>query len=174
MIGLQGVTLHSERLTYRIIRTEDKEYYRAMLSDEAVTRPAGFPPPVREPEFDAFFEGLMQAGGGITILREEHPIGYLRVYPERVDSESEFAGKICVGVGFLIDGRYHGCGYGTEMLRTLTAYLKSRFDYVFADAFIDNPASNRVITKCGYRYVEDYTMEFEELGERKTCHSYVI
>lgn len=46
--------------------------------------------------------------------------------------------------------------------------------YCFADAFTDNPASNALIRKCGYTYVEDYTMYFEKLGRTMTCHSYVI
>ena len=60
------------------------------------------------------------------------------------------------------------------MLRFITACLKERFDFVIADAFEDNPASNRVIVKCGFRRLRDYTMLLEGPGGEKVCRSYVF
>ena len=52
-------------------------------------------------------------------------------------------------------------------------YLKGIFDFCFADCFLDNGASRRIIEKCGYKYFETYTMFFRALNEEKTCDSFV-
>ena len=64
-------------------------------------------------------------------------------------------------------------GYGTETLKTVTEYLRTRFDLCFADHFEGNEPSKRVIEKCGYSFFEKYTMYFDELGRETTCLSYV-
>lgn len=69
--------------------------------------------------------------------------------------------------GFVLDKKYHGKGFATEMLSTLTTYLLERFDGCFVDHFEDNPASERVIKKCGYRYFAEEKFWFEELREEK-------
>ena len=55
----------------------------------------------------------------------------------------------------------------------LVVYLARRFDFVFADCFTDNPASRRIIEKNGYRYLENYRMCFDALGEEKNVECFV-
>ena len=149
MIGMEGKTLRSERLTYRLLSESDKPALRTILSDRAVTEPAGFLP----------------------AETDEALIGYIHV--NRYRGGGEYAEKSCVDTGFVIGKAYQNRGYATETLRTLTDYLKQRFDFCFADCFVTNEPSRRVIERCGYRYVEDYTMLFRALGREETCHSYV-
>lgn len=170
MMWLGAESLRSERLEYRRFTDADRAAVRAIVSDGSVTEPAGYAPITCDAEFEKFFTALREDGCAVVLRGEV--IGYFRVFEE--DTESEYAGKSCVGVGFVLARRYHGSGYGTEMLRFLTARLKRQFDFCFADAFTDNPASNRVITKCGYRYTEDYCMYFDGLGREITCRSYVF
>lgn len=49
--------------------------------------------------------------------------------------------------------RFQGCGIGTLMRQTLCAFLFDHLDFeqITSSAFADNPASNRVSTKVGYR-----------------------
>ena len=93
MIGLDGKTIASEHLSMRLLEEGDKKDLRTLLSDEDVTRPAGF--------------------------------------------------------------------------------LPAASDAVFADCFVGNTASQKLIEKCGYRYLGNYTLFFEELSEKKTCRCYV-
>ena len=79
----------------------------------------------------------------------------------------------CVSTGFVIGKAFQRKGYGTETLNTLTSYLLGRFSACFADCFDDNPASEKLIKKCGYEYLEDYTMFFDSIGENKTCKSFI-
>lgn len=170
MIGLENKTLHSERLTYRLLNDGDKAALREILADEDVTKPAGYLPAKTDTEFDDFFAALIQYNTGVAILLGEELIGYFHVNHYKVGGK--FADCDCVGVGFALGKAYWRHGYGAEMLKTLTDYLLLTFDVCFADCFLDNDASRKTIEKCGYKFDEDYTMTFDGLGEEKTCHSY--
>ena len=173
MIGLEGQTLKSERLEYRLLCDADKEPLAALLTDPAVTEPAGFRPARSTEEFDEFFARLTQYNTGVAILHDGQLIGYFHVNRYVPDGE-EFAGKSCTGVGIVIGASFQRRGFGTEALTFMTGWLLGRFDACFADCFTENVPSRRMIEKSGYRYVEDYTMPFEELRQEKTCSSYVF
>ena len=59
------------------------------------------------------------------------------------------------------------------MLQAVTGYLLGRFDACFADCFAENQASKGLIERCGYRFVEEYSMLFRALGEEKRCLSFI-
>ena len=162
----------SKRLTYRLLNAGDKAALREILSDKSVTEPAGFMPAATKFEFDDFFTELTQYNTGIAILSGETLIGYIHVHKYKPD-QAEYIGKRCVSTGFVIGKEHQNQGYATETLETVTKYLKQSFDYCFASHFIDNMPSKKVIEKCGYRYLEQYTMFFEELGRDITLLGYV-
>ena len=172
MIGLENKILKSKRLSYRLLDETDKTELRAILSDEEVTRPAGFLPAKDEAEFNEFFEVLTQYHTGIAILLDKILIGYIHVNKYK-SALPELRDKPCVSTGFVIGKNFWRKGYGTETLETLTSYLLGKFSACFADCFDDNPASEGLIRKCGYEYVEDYTMFFDGINETKTCKSFV-
>lgn len=172
MIRLENKTLRSKRLTYRLLNDADKAALQEILSDRSVTEPAGFMPADSKEEFDTFFAGLTGHNAGIAILSGEKLIGYIRVEKYTPDL-TEYRERNCVSTGFVIGKKYQNQGFATETLESITAYLKQMFDYCFADCFEDNTPSKKVIEKCGYRYVEKYTLFFDVLGKEITCLSYV-
>ena len=173
MIGMENRELHSDRLTLRLVQRQDAQALREMLRDPEVTKSAGFLPIETEEEFESFFSGLTAYHTGLVILAGDTVIGYCRVNREQLDIP-EYADKNLVSLGFVIGKPYQNQGYGTEMLKTITAYLKERFDYCVADHFVENLPSQRVIEKVGYRYLEDYSMPFKHLnGEWKHLKSYI-
>ena len=175
MIGLDGKTIASEHLSMRLLEEGDKKDLRTLLSDEDVTRPAGFLPAASDAEFDDFFATLTKYNTAIAVLLGSKLIGYCYVgrFVAEIPEAEKFKGKQSVSLGFVIGKEYQNHGYGTEMLRTVTSYLLERFDAVFADCFVGNTASQKLIEKCGYRYLGNYTLFFEELSEKKTCRCYV-
>lgn len=174
MIGMEHQQLRTERLTIRLAREKDKKALWALLQDGEVTKPAGFQPIETEEEFDRFFAELTAYRTGLTVLAGDTVIGYLRVNKEVLE-QPEFAGQQGVGLGFVIGKPFQNRGYGTEMLRRMTDYLIRRFDYCAADHFVENEASRRVIEKCGYQFLEEYTMVLEHLGtEEKRLRGYVF
>ena len=173
MIGMENRELHSDRLTLRLVQRQDAQALREMLRNPEVTKPAGFLPIETEEEFESFFSGLTAYHTGMAILAGDTVIGYCRVNKEQLE-QPEYADKKLVSLGFVIGKPYQNQGYGTEMLKTITAYLKERFDYCVVDHFVENVPSRRVIEKAGYRYLEDYSMTFQHLNEeRKHLKSYI-
>ena len=174
MIGFENRELHTPRLTIRLAVEQDKSALWALLQDPVVTRPAGFDPILTAEEFDLFFSGLTEYRTGLAILAGNDLIGYVRVNKEELD-QPELADKRLVSLGFVIGKPYQNRGYGTEMLGAMTAYLKERFDYCVADHFANNLPSQRIIEKCGYRFLEEYTWPFEHLeGQEKLLRSYIF
>lgn len=172
MIGLEGKTLHSPRLCCKLLAEGDKPALAQILSDPAVTEPAGFRVAKTQEEFDVFFSGLTVYHTALGIYLKDTLIGYVHVNKEESDDPA-LMGKPCVSVGFVIGAKWQRMGFGTEMLNTITPYLLTRFAACYADCFAENEASRKTIEKCGYRYVEDYSYFFDGLGEEKVCHSYV-
>ena len=172
MIGLENKTLHSKRLTYRLLCEADKDALHAILSDKSVTEPGGFMPADSKEDFDDFFAALTRHHAGIAVLRNETLIGYIHIN-RYVPDVPEYHGRECVSTGFVIGKEYQNQGYATEMLDTITTYLKRSFDCCVADHFLGNEPSKRVIEKCGYHYLETYSMFFDKLGKEITCVSYI-
>lgn len=173
MLKLENTILESKRLTYRLLSENDFADLYNILKDPDVTIPAGFMPFMSEEDFRTFFDRITQNNASIAILKHGEIIGYLHVNRWYPDVET-YKGFNCAGLGFVIAKEHQNNGYATEMLQTITKYLKNIFDYCFADHFEDNPASKRVIEKSGYSFVEKYTMYFDELDRNITCFSYVF
>ncbi len=173
MIGMENRTLHSQNLTFRLLRQEDKPFLYPILQETETTCPAGFPPVQTEEAFARFWNDLTQYNTAVAILLEDRCIGYYHVHKYRTDDPA-LKDKQCVGIGFLIGRDYCRRGFGTETLLTMDAFLLERFDCIFADFFLENTASRKTIEKCGFRFFENYEMFFAELGEQKRVVSNVL
>ena len=86
-----------------------------------------------------------------VVLKETNePIGCMGYYPfgksniEIGDNDAE--------VGYWIGKPHWNKGYCTEALQAMIRYCyeKKNFQTLWADFFIDNPASGRVMEKCGF------------------------
>ena len=71
MIGMENRTLHSQNLTFRLLRQEDKPFLYPILQEPETTCPAGFPPVGTEEAFERFWNDLTQYNTAVAILLEE-------------------------------------------------------------------------------------------------------
>ena len=80
-----------------------------------------------------------------------HVIGCMGYYPYG-ESNIEI-GEQDVEVGYWIGKPYWNKGLCTEALRAMIDYCFKRrgIKNIWADFFVDNPASGRVMEKCGFR-----------------------
>ncbi len=77
------------------------------------------------------------------------------------DISQPYIGEICLSglyngepaVAYWLGENYWGKGYASEALKALTEFSFSRLGAPFleADYFLDNPASGRVLEKCGFQ-----------------------
>ena len=79
MIGLEGKTLRSERLSYRLMRDSDSSALRRILSSPEVSRPAGFLPAKSGEEFSRFFEEITMYKTCVAVLSGDALVGYVHV-----------------------------------------------------------------------------------------------
>ncbi len=161
MIGMNGKTLHSADLTFRLACEEDKPAIYSILQDEAVSIPAGALPIRDEAAMDAFWSGLTRYQSCVAILLGEQCIGYIHVGPHVPQGQTERDG---VSLGFMIGAAWHRRGFATQTLHTLCDYLRPRFGHIWAEVFEENTASRRTLQKCGFVPVDAYDRAYELLG----------
>lgn len=85
--------------------------------------------------------GLLHA---FTIMKDSVPIGNIRIAPNKL----HFSGDI----GLWIGSQFHGCGYGTESVRLISAMAFAEFGLhrLEARVFVGNTASRRIFEKNGF------------------------
>jgi len=60
-----------------------------------------------------------------------------------------------MNLGYAVHPDHWGCGYATQAVNAVAAFVFDRYDCasISADFFDDNPASGRVLEKCGFKVV---------------------
>ena len=96
-----------------------------------------------DPEHYLFFTEFL-----LVLKENDHIIGSIDYKYLPVDGLTE--------VGYGLNPRYQGKGYMTEALRAFLAFGKSMgVRRVRADTLKDNVASQRVLQKCGFRFLKE-------------------
>ena len=144
---MADATMRSRRLALRPLRTEDAERLVALLEDDrdAVLQMSHMPWPCT-PAAARDWVALRTQPGATTFAIE------------RTDDEV-FVGTIGFGglrempaVGYWIGRPYWNQGYATEALRLVIAQVRALgAKGLQAETFPENPASARVLAKCGFR-----------------------
>ena len=145
---MADATMRSRRLALRPLRTEDAEHLVALLKNDrdAVLQMSHMPWPCTP-----------AAAREWIALRTQPEATTFAI--ERTDDEV-FVGTIGFGglremptVGYWIGRPYWDHGYATEALQLVIAHVRGLgAKGLQAETFPDNPASARVLAKCGFRY----------------------
>lgn len=81
--------------------------------------------------------------------------------------------ELAAVIGYVVNEEYWGRGFGTQAVREYTDLLfMAGCDAVYADCFIDNPASARVLEKAGFVYQRDFMKKFPCFPEERELHLY--
>lgn len=151
----------TERLTFRRWRESDAPVLYKYASDQEVGPRAGWPPHKSVEESleiirTAFNNDTMWA---IVLKETNEPIGCIG-YMVKGQSNIDL-GENDAEIGYWIARPYWNQGFCTEALRWIIdlCFNEKHFEAVWGDYFIDNPASGRVMQKCG----------FVETGVETTC-----
>ncbi|MBR6911388.1 MAG: GNAT family N-acetyltransferase [Candidatus Methanomethylophilaceae archaeon] len=157
--------LSTQRLIIRRFTLDDAEEMFDLARDPMVGRMAGWPPHVtiddsidfiekgmdREDLYGLFSRTTGRMVGCIELFREPN---ILRKGPK--DAE----------IGYWIGSRYWNQGYATEALGRLLEYaVATGVPKVWAQCLTNNPASARVLIKCGFKLDHRSLSENPMLGE---------
>ena len=153
----------TKRLHLSAIRDEDKADLIRILSDDEVGKTYMVPDmsgkETQDKLFDRFRE-LSQSDDRFMygIFLENRMIGFIHEV-ENKDGEVE--------LGYVIDPAHKGNGYASEALAaSVKALFEKGYKAVTAGAFEENPASLRVMEKCGMKP----TGQTEDIEYRGTTH----
>jgi RimJ/RimL family protein N-acetyltransferase len=140
--------LETERLVLRAPCLEDAKAVAQLANDRRIAEnTARIPHPYRLTDAEAFIAAVSRADDEIAFLvtREGVVLGACGIsLPEREPPE----------IGYWLGVPFWGHGYATEAVRALIdhAFADLDFEVLQAGARVTNPASRRVLEKCGFQW----------------------
>lgn len=145
--------METERILLRPWCEEDAEGLYILASDHEVGPRAGWSPHRNIGESREVIRTLLNNDHTWAIVRKasDEPIGCICYY---LPSESNIGiGPHDAEVGYWVGRPWWNQGIATEALRLIIDYcfIEKGFHTLWADHFPDNPASGRVLQKCGFR-----------------------
>jgi RimJ/RimL family protein N-acetyltransferase len=140
--------LETKRLALRAPRLGDAKTVATLANDRRIAEnTARIPYPYKLADAESFIAGANRPGGEtvfLITLRDETIVGACGVMA------AEPAGEI----GYWLGAEHWGKGYATEALHTVIDYAFTDLGHeaLQAGARVTNPASRRVLEKCGFQW----------------------
>ncbi len=139
--------LKTERLTLRAPHLDDAKAMARFAGDRRVAEnTARIPHPFTVDDAEQFIaEVNTDAGEAIFVItREGEVIGACGVEPRAGGAE----------IGYWLGVPFWGCGYATEAVRAVIDHAFGALGHkaLHAGARVNNPASRRVLEKCGFQW----------------------
>ena len=140
--------LETKRLALRAPRLEDAKTMVALANDRRIAEnTARIPHPYKMSDAEGFITGANKAGGEavfLITLRDKTVIGACGVTAREATPE----------LGYWLGVPYWGNGYATEALHAVIdyAFTDLAHEALQAGARVTNPASRRVLEKCGFQW----------------------
>lgn len=145
--------MQTERIFLRRWQEEDAETLFAYASDPDVGPRAGWPAHGSVEESLDVIRRIFtnDATWAIVLKQTGRPIGCIGYYTHETSNIP--IGEHDCEVGYWVGKPHWNRGFCTEALRLLLDYCLrvKRFEHIWADHFTGNPASGRVLQKCGFR-----------------------
>ncbi len=156
--------LHTERLILRPFREGDAEaMFRNWTQDERVARYCRWHPHKDVSETEEYLKLCLDAeySWAITLNDNDEPIGCIDVVGENDVGVPE--------IGYVLAHDYWGRGIMTETVKAaIDELFRCGFEKVGACHDVDNPASGKVMEKCGMTYVRS-CMAMKKFGSDEQC-----
>lgn len=154
--------LETERLILRPLRKDDSEGFIALIDNWNVAKTvARIPHPYTRADFKIFLQrqaakppGTQEPGFAIELKDgPAHAVGMIGIHKEPDDDAST------ARLGYWIGEPFWGQGLVTEGARVILAHAFETlgFDTIFAGHATLNPASGRILEKCGFTVIGEGT-----------------
>ena len=170
-------TIVTERLLLRRWKLSDADALYKYACDPEVGPHAGWPPHENVEESKMIIRELFTNDYTWAVILKEtnEPIGCMGYYP--FGKSNIEIGENDAEVGYWIGKPHWNNGYCTEALQAMIHYCyeKKHFQTLWADFFVDNPASGRVMEKCGFTDTgkENYCSNLYH-GEDRPVHIMIL
>ena len=140
--------LETKRLAMRAPRLEDAKLVAALANDRRIAEnTARIPHPYKTSDAESFITGANKSGGEaafLITLRDDTIIGACGLMDQ--DGTPE--------LGYWLGAPFWGKGYATEAMHAVIdyAFCDLGHEALQAGARVTNPASRRVLEKCGFQW----------------------
>jgi len=139
--------LETKRLALRAPRLEDAKTVAMLANDRRIAEnTARIPHPYKLSDAESFIGGANKAGEAtfLITLRDKTAIGVCGLFMQEQTPE----------LGYWLGLPYWGQGYATEALHAVIdfAFTDLEHEALQAGARVTNPASRRVLEKCGFQW----------------------
>ena len=146
------MTLTTERLTLRPFREDDVEALYAYSKDEEVGLGAGWKPHESLLESSDILHLVFLNQSSVWAIERQSDCRLMGSIGLITDSARQYGSARSLGYALGLD--YWGQGYMTEAVRAVVrfGFGQMGLDLISATCYPDNPASRRVLEKCGFQY----------------------
>ena len=168
------VTIETERLRLRRYRPEDADdVFRNWAASETVTKYLTWPPYADVEGVRGYISSVIESyqdercfNWAIALKDSDEAIGSMSVVEYRDDTA-------CAELGYCLGDAFWGNGYMTEAVNAAMRYLifEVGFNRIQAVHDVNNPASGRVMEKCGLRY--EGTLRQEGKNNQGVCDTVI-
>jgi RimJ/RimL family protein N-acetyltransferase len=144
-----GRRLTTERLLLRAPQPSDAEAVVALLKDRRIAENSvRIPHPYSLADAQAFIGSANTTEGETVFVITRKSVGVIGACGI---ARLSFAGP---ELGYWIGSQFWGLGYATEAARAVIehAFAELGHELLFAGARVSNPASRRVLEKCGFKW----------------------
>jgi RimJ/RimL family protein N-acetyltransferase len=141
--------LETERLILRAPTLEDAKHVAALANDKRIAENTRrIPHPYSRSDAEDFISGVNVPNGEIAFLittREGVPVGACGVAA---------CDETAPEIGYWLGAPFWNRGFATEAVRALIdfAFTELEHDTLSAGARVTNPASRRILEKCGFQW----------------------
>ena len=103
-------------------------------------------------------------------------IGSIGLHKSFANDLKDYCDLTLKEVGFVLAKDYWGRGIMTETLKVFIKYIFDNFPVqaITASCFLDNPASERVILKCGFKFVCEIDHFAKQLNKTIPTKSFIL
>lgn len=146
------MALTTERLTLRPFQEDDVEALYAYSKDEEVGRNAGWKPHESLLESSDILHLVFLNQSSVWAIERKSDRRLMGSIGLITDSARQYGSARSLGYALGVD--YWGQGYMTEAVRAAVrfGFGQMGLDLISATCYPDNPASRRVLEKCGFQY----------------------
>lgn len=161
-----AAVLRTERLILRAPRIEDAPAVAALANDRRIAEnTARLPHPYRLADAESWIAMTAHPAAGrsfVVTLRDKTIIGACG-YGSLLEPVPE--------IGYWFGAKFWGRGFATEAARAVIdeAFASEGFEEIAGGARVTNPASRRVLEKCGFVWSGVMLMRVHALGRNVPC-----
>ncbi|MSP43083.1 MAG: N-acetyltransferase [Alphaproteobacteria bacterium] len=162
----------TSRLILRCLMPEDAAQIQPLADNwEVAKQTANLPFPYGKEDAETF------VGQALTAHRSGRELVFaiVRREDERLIGLTGLVADVApMEVGYWLGQPFWGCGYATEALEEIQKYIRTILSHrrLHAVVFGENAVSIRVLTKCGFDFLESWDEDLPHRGGMRTLHRY--